>query len=131
MSKHVTRSLHICSGGHTELTKTSFRDQATLTLTRLAVKKNRSAPTDVQPTPNSCPAGVHRLRTKPWRAQKVEGQCFRKHPESSPQGTGIFCPEKLREPAKIFSRCLSSSFSVRGLPANPRTRHPGNSSRSR
>ena len=101
MSKYVTKSLHIYYGGHTELTKTSLRDQVTLTLTRLAVKTNRShSPTDAQPTRNFRPAGVHRPGTKPWRAQEVEGQCFRKHPESNLLGTGILCPEQLREPAK-------------------------------
>ena len=98
MSKYVTKCLHICYGGHTELTKTSLRDQVTLTLTRLAVKTNRS--TDTEPTRNFRPAGVHHPGTKPWRAQEVEGQCFRKHPESNLLGTGILCPEQLREPAK-------------------------------
>ena len=32
---------------------------------------------------------------------------------------------------RIFSRCLSSSSSVKGLPSNPRTRHLGAASRSR
>ena len=53
-----------------------------------------------QPTRNFRPAGVHRRGTKPWRAQEVEGQCFRKHPESNLHGTGILCPEQLREFAK-------------------------------
>ena len=100
MSRYVTKSLHICSGGHTELTKTSLRDQVTLTLTRLLSR--RTAPTDAQPTRNFRPAGVDRRGTKPWRAQEVEDQCFRKRPESSPHGTGILCPEQLKEPAQSF-----------------------------
>ena len=38
---------------------------------------------------------------KPWRAQEVEGQCFRKHPESNLHGTGILCPEQLEELAEV------------------------------
>ena len=87
--------------------------------------------TDAQSTRNFRPAGVHRRGTKPWRAQEVEGQCFRKHAESSPHGTGILCPRTTKGARRNFSRCLSGSYSVKGLPSNPRTRQPGVSSRSR
>ena len=58
---------------------------------------------------------------KPWRAQEVEGQCFRKHPESSPRGTGILCPEQLGEPTKF-----SHNASPAHVPSQSGHRtHPG------
>ena len=55
----------------------------------------RTAPTDVKPTLNFHPAGVHQRVMRLWREQEVEGQCFRTHPESYLLGTGILCPEQL------------------------------------
>ena len=57
-------------------------------------------PTDVQQFRSSQPIGAHRRGTKPWLLEGIEDQCFRKHPESSLLGTGTFCLEQLREPAK-------------------------------
>ena len=99
MIKDVTGSLPKCSGGNTELTKTSLRDQATLTFTRLAVKTKRSRRRSINSyLPHSWSTST---RAKPWQAQEVEGQWFRKHPQSNLLGTGTLCPEQLREPAKF------------------------------
>ena len=97
----MTRGWPKCSGGNTELTKTSLRDQEHSYL--LGRPSRQIAPTDVQLIHSSLPVAAHRRGTKFWRAQEVEGQCFRKHPESSLTGTGTLCPEQLREPAEFCS----------------------------
>ena len=111
---HGTNQNFIARPGNADIDSTGCQDEP--------------LPQTLKPTRNFRPVEVHRQGTKPWRAQEVEGQCFRKHPESNHRGTGILVTKEAR---KIFARCLSSSFSVKGLPSNPRTRHPGVSSRSR
>ena len=116
MIKNVAKSLPKCSGGTTEITKTSLRDQATLTFTRLAVETNRfnqfANTTQLEHIDEGRNFGKHRKLRVSVSAIK-----------SSRNGYSLSRTTKVAR--KILLRCLSRSSSVRGLLSKPRTRHPG------
>ena len=104
MTRYVTKSLAEGSGGNTELTKTTLRDQATVTFIQLAVKK--MALRNVRQVGSSHPVRALQRELKVSLAEEFDNQRFRKHTESNFLETGTLCPEQRREPAE-FCRTAS------------------------
>ena len=101
--------MHLESGDNTELTKTSSRDQATVTLIRLAVSTNRSHTFPRARSSHATEAHLGGTRLSP--AVATVDLHFQTHPESNPPDKDIPGPGLQGGKHDLFS--LSLKFVLR------------------